>query len=176
MGALLSCTLAAPADLLKAYELPAKVKVLDGHHISAHPYDFTHVAGPIHYSHHVKLVKADDAEEAEEPEVKLIHPVPAFPAYHHVPEVKTIEVKHEPVTIKHVAPKVIQYDVPEHVAHVSYHAETEVVEHPVNINHHTTHHVQPVIHQKVVHHPVAYTHETIPLHHGYTGHHLTLVH
>merc|ERR1711896_39730 len=188
VATLLSCSLAAPTELLKAYELP-KVETIE-YKAVAHPL-------PLAY-HGLPLIKAAEGEEVEAP---ALLPFPAFP-YHHAPaliapaevkevaalpvlhaaphayaaEVRTFTLDHEPVVIPKVEPKVIQVAGPTSVHHTSYHAETKRVEHPVVVPHHSVSHVQPTIavHQApvAVHHaPVAVHHAPVAVHHAPAAYH-----
>jgi len=175
VAAVLSCTLAAPTDLLKAYNLPL-LKTIEYKPVeySALPYHGL----PHHGLVHAVEKSADDAEEVEEdkvlvpvhhalpyhhglPHTPVIHSAPV----HYTPEVKSIAIKHEPIKIEYAEPRVVEVSHAPVEYHTRYHAETERIEHPVNINHHTehhtvhqVHHVAPVTYTAVHPHPAAYTH------------------
>merc|ERR1712121_22310 len=180
VATLLSCSLAAPTELLKAYELP-KVETIEYKAVAPLPLAY----------HGLPLIKAAEGEEVEAP---ALLPFPAFP-YHHAPaliapaevkeaaalpvlhaaphayaaEVRTFTLDHEPVVIPKVEPKVIQVAGPTSVHHTSYHAETKRVEHPVVVPHHSVSHVQPTI---AVHHaPVAVHHAPVAVHHAPAAYH-----
>merc|ERR1712168_1093796 len=194
VATLLSCSLAAPTELLKAYELPKvetieykavahpflgyhglplahAVKEVEGEEVAAHALPYL---SPFPY-HHGPVIAPAVVKEGEEVEaLPVLHAAP-----HHYPaEVRTLAINHEPVVIPHVEPKVVEGAVLPSVVHTSYHAETKRVEHPVNINHHSVQHVQKVVHTApaVVHHaaPAVYHHaapavyhHALPVHHVY---------
>jgi len=183
VASLLSCCLAAPTDLLKAYELQpghaihhgylghpglplthaVEVKAAEGEEVKALSY-----LSPFPYHHApAHIVKTD--EKVEVKAVPVLHAAP-----HHYPaEVRTFAVNHEPVVIPHVAPKVVEVEGHPSVYHTSYHAETKRVEHPVQINHHQVKHVQAVVHHApaVVHHAPAVYHHAPAVYHAPAAYH-----
>lgn len=193
VASLLSCSLAAPTELLKAYELP-QVKTIEYKPLDAkllHPFLPYHGI-PLTHPAAVE-VKAAEGDEVEAHALPLLHPFPYSPAHfvhsaeevevkevaalpvihaapHHYPaEVRTFAVEHAPVVLPHVAPKVVEVEGHPSVYHTSYHAETERVEHPVEINHHQVQHVQSYVHHApaVLHHaPAAYHHAPAAYHHA----------
>merc|ERR1712055_190376 len=153
VATLLSCSLAAPTELLKAYELP-KVETIE----------YKAVAHPLPLAHHAPALIAP-AEVKEVAALPVLHAAP----HAYAAEVRTFTLDHEPVVIPKVEPKVIQVAGPTSVHHTSYHAETKRVEHPVVVPHHSVSHVQPTI---AVHHaPVAVHHAPVAVHHAPAAYH-----
>jgi len=170
VATLLSCSLAAPSGLLHG---------LHGLPLAHHGLPLAHHGLPLAH-HGLPLAHAVEVKAVEGEEVKalpLIHAAPHHYAPHaYAAEVRTFTLDHEPVVIPHVEPKVIEVEGHPSVYHTSYHAETERVEHPVVIPHHSVEHVQPTIavhHAPVaVHHaPVAYHHAEPVVHHAPAAYH-----
>lgn len=188
VATLLSCSLAAPTELLQAHELP-KVETIEYKPVA---FGANLIHHPFTGYHGLPLAHTVDVKEAEGEEVALpYHHGPAhLPVIHAAPhhysaEVRTFAIDHAPVAIPHVEPTVVEVAGPTSVHHTSYHAETKRVEHPVEINHHQVQHVQSYVHHApavvhhapaVVHHtPAAVHHAPLSYHHAAPFHH-SLVH